>query len=1429
MRRRVVAFEHADQSDSDSVDSIESADRFAASISEYDDNNPGLEQRKIASPVPGLDLSKLLISEPRRSTGPKLPGAVPGSSPKPLSDESKNVAMAKAMRYLNATKNGSRSLSNSEANASDHINKFESPEPDKSTSFNNSSLNLTQVTTSPYNISSSPYEARLGLSSTFADTLDTHAQLNSSATELRAPVVRKLPPLDAQSSLVQVKQSRMIAEASISSATNKAETLISKTDRMAKDADESVNGLDGSSHHGSNVKIRATSNRRAARAAVEDIREESKPQQSEYSQRAFEGSNIGTGLGQPLPRSFIPKGASGKNSFNATVQEPLSAPVAYQPSPTRYFADVSALTDLSPIRVDSLSNDNEQYTQEFYPVDLQELAFAEDDISEQQSDEKLHDIQRAQAIARDTEDETLPQDELDDMDAQAFSEHNERDEQRRLNRREKKRNAFCAICTDIMQDIRTYLKDIECEELLPDCSLSSWRSLLCTKHGRQRIVKPLLLYMSAFSKIVCKLNTSGHRDKDIPTLAVIGLALSFGVESHGGPFSAGPRYNTIAFLALIIAGTYPHFPTKKMSPQILFTLLIVATVILDWIGIFSPYPPPTVIRVLTAIQSVCKIYTLHFHFLQHARGTMKARKYLWRRFRLFLIPLNEPRRIMKDVRGRIMAVGWLQLVATCIYFSTFIASITTFGYQMMSGSHRSGVSLPMFLLFKGISSAAIFIGIILDTDVILALAFFGCFGWNMRYVKKYMRQKREELGGWPYAYFFNSTRYTLLSVVKGIDFLWGVIGWVTVSTNMGKGFQTLESSLRFFISIIALTLVVTDVWVPILMYCINWLLRRHDFMLQTETLSDSDDSELDELGIRNQPSPLKTRAEDQVGLLARQRRERKRYGNKLWADEERHMDSDEFNIDENSDSDTESTDPDLSDDEIQQKRRKRRERERLRRRSRRLALQAYLSNQTSSVGLEDLAEAARLPRDNAMQQEVSQQDGKIIMTSGKTPKMFSKANESEPDSDIDWGKVSAVENANGKSQFASSRSPRHGGQPSMASKSSARDQVMTPRRDTTQLQHHEMQTSISKEMPFITSPLQNRANKEYNIPESEIDFGTYSDPDEEIVTTPADRSLNAFTWEGGVSDIDVSIQNETPNLSFDRANATSRMDVSFEQGNWENITAQDKRTSVTRDGGGDVGSEADSVFNISGDHELNPFEVKALAGGFKRDSDIEDAYDEELELSTNARTLPNNLKPKDLIAERILIAKAQATADAKKYEVGAISSGQGHLKDDSKHAGDAIETQSVHLVLDTQPYIKNDAFSQLWEVLPIAAEFSCRVAALHEEVSSHAVVQHLSHIGFCVVSVGQLSDKSPNKRPPQIENINGFKVFAFASGYVRVVGPKPIFCLMEIAMTRQQPFDESINTNNREYQLNCAVKCSQKEHAQEFIAELSLGDLFHLL
>ena len=153
-----------------------------------------------------------------------------------------------------------------------------------------------------------------------------------------------------------------------------------------------------------------------------------------------------------------------------------------------------------------------------------------------------------------------------------------------------------------------------------------------------------------------------------------------------------------------------------------------------------------------------------------------------------------------------------------LYLGFFIASVTTFGYQVVMSSGQAAVSLSMFLLFKSITTTALVVGLALDTDPVLCLAYFGCLGFNMRFVKDYTRNKRAELGGWPYPFFFNATRFTLFEAAKAVDFVWGVVGWSTLSVSFGAVYGNLEASLRFVITMIYVTLFLSDVWGSFVVY-----------------------------------------------------------------------------------------------------------------------------------------------------------------------------------------------------------------------------------------------------------------------------------------------------------------------------------------------------------------------------------------------------------------------------------------------------------------------------------------------------------------------------------------------------------------------------------------------------------------------------------
>jgi hypothetical protein len=443
------------------------------------------------------------------------------------------------------------------------------------------------------------------------------------------------------------------------------------------------------------------------------------------------------------------------------------------------------------------------------------------------------------------------------------------------------------LCADFAADCAAYLRDIECDELVPDCRSKTWNRLLCTAKGRGSMARPVLIMLQGGSFYF---SDSRSWRGGMP-LILLGLAMSFATEAFAGPHNSGPHYNSAIILMLMVGAGYEDWPARRMGPQIIVSLVAGLSFFMDVVTIsLTPAPPPAWIRGLTVVQMLAKSFAL-YGFLMQAQGTLRARRYLWRRMRLFLPPLNEPRRLMKDVRGRMLALTWVHVICFSFYLGFFIASVTAYGYQVVMSSGRASVSLSMFLLFKSITTAALVVGLALDIDPVLFLAYFGCLGFNMRFVKDYTRSKREELGGWPYAFFFNSTRFGFFEFAKALDFAWGVVGWSTLSVSFGSVYGQLEASLRFVITMIYITLFFGDLWGALLTYSVHWLVRRHAVLEEHDALSDSDDSELDDLGIRGVGDHTPLTQESRRKAKKAQRKEYRRSLSDMYGDRERKGDS----------------------------------------------------------------------------------------------------------------------------------------------------------------------------------------------------------------------------------------------------------------------------------------------------------------------------------------------------------------------------------------------------------------------------------------------------------------------------------------------------------------------------------------------------------
>jgi hypothetical protein len=265
----------------------------------------------------------------------------------------------------------------------------------------------------------------------------------------------------------------------------------------------------------------------------------------------------------------------------------------------------------------------------------------------------------------------------------------------------------------------------------------------------------------------------------------------------------------------------------------------------------------TGLHVLLSAVLVSKVAGI-LSFLAHGQGTGRARKYLDRRLRLFGFPLQLPRRVMRETRSRIVAIELLEVVAIVVFICLFTLSVTSFNYTAFSSSPGS-ISVSTALFVK-IFSTALFAGCLAyDTDFVLALGYFGFLGFIMKYYVGYMQRRRRELGGWPYAYSYNSTRFNICVFAKCIDVCVGVLVWLALRTVPWRGLAT---DLRVFYGFLLCTMLVCDVWICVLVAGVYWLLGKQSELLELDDEGEgevSDDSELDELAMRNSESPKKQR------------------------------------------------------------------------------------------------------------------------------------------------------------------------------------------------------------------------------------------------------------------------------------------------------------------------------------------------------------------------------------------------------------------------------------------------------------------------------------------------------------------------------------------------------------------------------------------
>lgn len=333
------------------------------------------------------------------------------------------------------------------------------------------------------------------------------------------------------------------------------------------------------------------------------------------------------------------------------------------------------------------------------------------------------------------------------------------------------------------------------------------------------------------------------------------------------------RYNTIILPGLAASIEYKQFPIGSVRPQIIITLSVLLSVAVDIFQIINDRTNITSVMVATiTLIIICKLALLNA-FLRNSQGAMRTRKYLQRRARLFIIPMHEPRRIMRDVRGRLLAIGWLQLVGSLVFFGLFLIQVTYLDYSALYLSPaRSDGALPMFLMIKAATLLVVFLGVLYDTDIRLCLWYFGCLGFAVEYVRKYISKKRLQLGGFPLSFAFSKVRFHILCFVKVLDVMWGFYGWVIVSYPLAGKFYSLDTHLQILYGMVAFSLTVFDLWCVTLFLGVRWLVRRRKIVQELGELVDSDDSEIEEFHLRVDLDYARQRQADKAQLSEQRRR-----------------------------------------------------------------------------------------------------------------------------------------------------------------------------------------------------------------------------------------------------------------------------------------------------------------------------------------------------------------------------------------------------------------------------------------------------------------------------------------------------------------------------------------------------------------------------
>jgi hypothetical protein len=344
---------------------------------------------------------------------------------------------------------------------------------------------------------------------------------------------------------------------------------------------------------------------------------------------------------------------------------------------------------------------------------------------------------------------------------------------------------------------------------------------------------------------------------------VIAVFLELILESCFSQYHFG--YNLYLLLTLEAAILFPSFPKASVRPQLCLSVLTLLSFLLDiylllyynnsasfsatYSSSANPLSPPPLSILFIVLFSLFLFFKflIFSNFLLHIQSASRIRKYLDRRLRLFFFPLKQPKRFMREIRGRFLAISWLSFFSTFCYLLFFCLFYFVYDFKSFYLSSSMISSLTLFLLLKIVTSFFVFSMLLYDIDIRLCLWYFGCFSFSISYIRSYIVTQRKKLGGFPLVFSYYSLRFSILWVLKIIDIGWGCYGWYLVVPNLfGKVYYSLDNDLKIFFSFLLTLLVISDLYMLCLFVIIQWLLRREKVLKKLQVIVGSDDSEIED-------------------------------------------------------------------------------------------------------------------------------------------------------------------------------------------------------------------------------------------------------------------------------------------------------------------------------------------------------------------------------------------------------------------------------------------------------------------------------------------------------------------------------------------------------------------------------------------------------